>query len=311
MLDPVLLAGSGQPAHPLPALVPAGAVARRWTAGCWSSGVIRATVVPAVARQVGAAEVHISADYMPYGRRRDEAVRTALGDIAADRHRLAVRGRTRPGHARTAAATTPSTRRSSGPGAITATAAPPAPEPGVEFLRRRPAWTCDDRVAVDDLDGVSGDRSGAAGRAVRRTRGDRWATFRDERLADYRTERNRPDRAGTSRLSAYLKYGCIHPRTLLADLKEHPSEGAVDLPAGAGLAGLLRRPGLAPPAVGVALRRPGRRQAAVRQRAGRRAAPRRPGRPAGPATRTSTPRCGSCWPRAGSTTGPGWASRRS
>jgi deoxyribodipyrimidine photo-lyase len=46
----------------------------------------------------------------------------------------------------------------------------------------------------------------------------RWRTFRDDVLEGYDESRNRPDVAGTSALSAHLKYGEIHPRTLLADL---------------------------------------------------------------------------------------------
>ena len=40
-----------------------------------------ATVLPALAREVGAASVHVSADAGPYGRRRDDAVEEALGDV--------------------------------------------------------------------------------------------------------------------------------------------------------------------------------------------------------------------------------------
>ena len=39
------------------------------------------TRIPALAKSVGATAVHISADFSPFGRRRDDAVRDALGDI--------------------------------------------------------------------------------------------------------------------------------------------------------------------------------------------------------------------------------------
>ena len=42
--------------------------------------------------------------------------------------------------------------------------------------------------------------------------------FRDGALDDYAEDRNRPDKDGTSRMSAHLKFGTIHPRTLAADL---------------------------------------------------------------------------------------------
>jgi deoxyribodipyrimidine photo-lyase len=44
-----------------------------------------------------------------------------------------------------------------------------------------------------------------------------WASFLD-RIDAYADERDRPDLDATSRISAYLKIGALHPRTLLADL---------------------------------------------------------------------------------------------
>ena len=46
----------------------------------------------------------------------------------------------------------------------------------------------------------------------------RWKEFKKEALASYDTERNNAGVDGTSKLSAHLKWGEIHPRTLLADL---------------------------------------------------------------------------------------------
>src|ERR1700742_691023 len=37
--------------------------------------------IPALAKSVGATAVHVSADFSPFGRRRDDTVREALGDI--------------------------------------------------------------------------------------------------------------------------------------------------------------------------------------------------------------------------------------
>jgi deoxyribodipyrimidine photo-lyase len=48
----------------------------------------------------------------------------------------------------------------------------------------------------------------------------RWRSFRDGPLMKYAEMRNRPDKSGTSSMSAHLKYGEVHPRTLLADLAE-------------------------------------------------------------------------------------------
>ena len=46
----------------------------------------------------------------------------------------------------------------------------------------------------------------------------RWARFRDEALDNYANDRDRPDKEGTSQMSAHLKFGTIHPRTMVADL---------------------------------------------------------------------------------------------
>jgi deoxyribodipyrimidine photo-lyase len=49
---------------------------------------------------------------------------------------------------------------------------------------------------------------------------DRWKKFKASALANYDTERNNAGVDGTSKLSAHLTWGEIHPRTLLADLGE-------------------------------------------------------------------------------------------
>ena len=54
----------------------------------------------------------------------------------------------------------------------------------------------------------------------------RWAEFRESALAGYADHRDRPDLPGTSRLSVHLKYGTVHPRTLLADLAGRSGQGA-------------------------------------------------------------------------------------
>ena len=48
----------------------------------------------------------------------------------------------------------------------------------------------------------------------------RWKEFKSDALANYDEERNNAGVDGTSKLSAHLKWGEIHPRTLLAELGE-------------------------------------------------------------------------------------------
>ncbi len=106
-----------------------------------------------------------------------------------------------------------------------------------------------------------------------------------------------------------LKYGEIHPRTLLADVAAHPAgrdERRRDVRHRAGLARVLRRRALAPARTrrGTTCARAGR--AALRRPAER--PPRRGvARGADRLSRSSTPACGSCSARAGCTTGCGWS----
>ena len=82
----------------------------------------------------------------------------------------------------------------------------------------------------------------------------RWSAFRDGGLDAYEQRRDRPDLAGTSGLSAALRWGEVHPRTLLADLGDGTGRGR--LPPGAGLARVLRRRPPPPARVGPQLAAP-------------------------------------------------------
>jgi deoxyribodipyrimidine photo-lyase len=53
-----------------------------------------------------------------------------------------------------------------------------------------------------------------------------WRAFAADGLAAYKGARDRPDKPGTSRMSVHLKYGTVHPRTLLADLDGDSGDGA-------------------------------------------------------------------------------------
>ncbi|MCW2579762.1 MAG: phr [Blastococcus sp.] len=166
--------------------------------------------------EVGADSVHVSADAGPYGRQRDDAVERALGDVPFVRtgSPYAVT----PGRVTKADGTpfkvfTPFARawRERGWRA-------PAPRP------RTVGWAAgvrsDEPPPAPELGDVVLPPAGeVAARAA-------WERFRDERLSGYDDGRNIPGVDGTSRMSAYLKYGCIHPRTLLADLAGHEDASA-------------------------------------------------------------------------------------
>ncbi len=171
------------------------------------------TRIPEVVRSVGAASVHVSEDFTPFGMRRDEQVRDALGDgvdwVATGSPYLV------------------------SPGRVTKTDGTPYKvfTPFFDAWRRHgwrsPAesgrdsarWI--DPADVSGVDGV-GDIPDAgetldppAGEQAARTQ---WRAFVEDGLAGYADDRNRPDLAATSRMSAHLKFGAIHPRTLAVDL---------------------------------------------------------------------------------------------
>lgn len=167
-------------------------------------------VIPALAQEIGAETVHVSADFNPYGAARDEQVRTALGDVAL----------VRTGSPYAVA-----------PGRVTKPAGDPY-QVYTAFYRAwlehgwrapaqsRPAtieWRTDvdtDAVPADPSLPADVDLPAATEKAARAA----WKAFRGKGLADYATTRDRADLDATSRMSVYLKYGLLHPRTLLADL---------------------------------------------------------------------------------------------
>ena len=161
-------------------------------------------VVPAVACEVGAAEVHVSEETTPFGRRRDAQVADLL---ASDGRALVATGSpyaVTPGRVLKDDGTpyrvfTPFSRAWRTHGWRS-----PAASPGkVRWLRG---------VATDRLpDHVPGPEAGEVAALAR------WRAFREDDLARYDAERDRPDLNTTSRLSVALKYGEIHPRTLLAE----------------------------------------------------------------------------------------------
>jgi deoxyribodipyrimidine photo-lyase len=232
LLAAVDAAGAGGAVVPLFVLDPrlwgpAGAPRRRFLRDCLATLqesldgalVVRSgepgTVVPGLAREVEAETVHVSADAGPYGRRRDAAVEHALGPVPLIR--------TGSPYAVT-------------PGRVTKSDGTPF-RVFTPFARawRAHGWRAPAvrPAGVPWASGIASDglppeqevtaRLPAAGEAGALAA---WQRFRDERLSGYDDGRNRPGADGTSRLSPYLKYGCLHPRTLLADLAGARTEGA-------------------------------------------------------------------------------------
>jgi deoxyribodipyrimidine photo-lyase len=167
-----------------------------------------ARVVPALAREVSAGSVHVSADTGVYGRRRDADVEAALGEVPFVRTGspyAVTPGRVTKDDGTPFRVFSPFSRAWRAHGWHS-----PAVRP------RGVRWTTGVRSegAPPDQD-LGGVRLPPAGEAAARAG---WRRFQAERLIGYRDTRNLPGTEGTSRLSPYLKYGCLHPRTLLADL---------------------------------------------------------------------------------------------
>ncbi|QIG45666.1 deoxyribodipyrimidine photo-lyase [Nocardioides anomalus] len=170
------------------------------------------------ARAIGAGRVHWAADYAPYGHRRDEAVAQALGEAGIEVVRTGSPYAVAPGRVRQPSGQpfrvySPFQRAWRAHGWRAPVAAPS----GGEWLRLE-----EDTVAVPDApvpDGLSVPEAGED--AARR----RWAAYL-ERLDSYAARRNDPGADATSHLSPHLRWGEVHPRTLLADLEERTSRGA-------------------------------------------------------------------------------------
>jgi deoxyribodipyrimidine photo-lyase len=181
-------------------------------------------VVPRLAAEAGSERVHVTADAGPYGRRRDAAVARALD---ASGRQLVATG----------------TPYAVGPGTITQ----PSGEPYRVFSAFFRAWSRHGRPApapsgpvaagdlwTRDVDSEELPPEPDAAEMQGTTLPDvgeeaavaRWRAFRDCALDDYDSDRDRPDLPGTSALSAHLKYGEIHPRTLLADIASLPTSAA-------------------------------------------------------------------------------------
>jgi deoxyribodipyrimidine photo-lyase len=173
------------------------------------------TRIPALAKQIHATSVHVSADFSPFGLRRDTAVREALGDVPLEESGspyLVSPGRVTKGDGTPYKVFTPFYAA------------------WREHGWRAPAKTGPESATFLDPAGVEGGVEIPTGEvrlelpagesAARKA----WKRFVEQALGDYADDRNRPDVDGISRMSAHLKFGTIHPRTMAKDLGQ--SKGA-------------------------------------------------------------------------------------
>jgi deoxyribodipyrimidine photo-lyase len=166
--------------------------------------------IPRIAREIGASSVHISEDFAPFGKRRDARVRAALDSVplvATGSPYLVSPGRVTKKDGCPYQVFTPFMRQWREVGWRA-----PA-KSGAESVRwLHPAQLRMKQCMIPDPGPALGVAGGEA--AAR----ELWKSFVDNGLKRYGQDRNRPDLEGTSRMSAHLKFGTIHPRTMVADL---------------------------------------------------------------------------------------------
>ncbi|WP_246142610.1 cryptochrome/photolyase family protein [Nocardioides rubriscoriae] len=170
------------------------------------------------AQEVGATSVHVAADYGPYGRRRDEAVAEALEDAGIELVRTGspyavAPDRVKNGSDQSYKVFTPFSRAWAAHGWRDPAGALP------DDARWR---HLKDTVDLPDVALPDGIELPTAGEAAAN---EAWHAFLDK-VTDYDDARDKPGVEGTSRMSHHLKYGEIHPRTILADLAGRQGAGA-------------------------------------------------------------------------------------
>ncbi len=174
-----------------------------------------------LAVETGASVVFASEDFGPYGRRRDEAVRTALGGIGVRLNLVGSPYVVEPGTVRkhdgtSYAVFTPFRRAWSAVSPRCGWMPVPTAAPGEVHWVGAPTVACDDPPAAPTT-AARGLPEATEAQAHRRL-----TEFVADHADDYGTRRNLPGVDGTSRLSPYLRWGLLHPRQVLAVLGDRP-----------------------------------------------------------------------------------------
>jgi deoxyribodipyrimidine photo-lyase len=174
-------------------------------------------IVPAVVEEAGATAVHIAADFGPYGRQRDEAVERELAARGVPLERLGSPYAVAPGRVLKGDGTPYKVYTAFQKAWVDhgwrAPAGPPA----------APRWHSLDGEDLPEVELPDGLRLPPAGEKAAK---EGWAAFLADRVDDYDVDRDRPDLDGSSGMSTFLRWGEIHPRTMLTDLAGRRSRGA-------------------------------------------------------------------------------------
>ena len=181
------------------------------------------SAVPRVARASGARQVHVSADFAPYGRARDEAVSEALARSEIEFRRTGSPYAVAPGTLKNG---------SGGPYQVFS----PFYRAWVEHGVHDPA----PGVRAGSVDWLKAEGQTKperpdpelgrlAGEGPARKAWQAWLNAGSEGVNDYARLHDFPGPDATSHLSIALRWGHLHPRTVLADLAVRRSEGATAL----------------------------------------------------------------------------------
>ncbi len=172
------------------------------------------------AESVGAKSVHVSTDCAPYGRKRDEEVAKELESRGIDWVETGSPYAITPGRV---------TKPDGAPYKVF-----------TAFYRawREHGWLSPARTGRSTVDWIEPEGNNAIRPAVVEMKlpepGEKaalraWKRFLDDGVDEYGSARDRPDFDATTRLSPYLRWGCVHPRTLLAELADRRGDGPESL----------------------------------------------------------------------------------
>ncbi|HWE54003.1 MAG TPA: deoxyribodipyrimidine photo-lyase [Acidimicrobiales bacterium] len=169
-------------------------------------------MVPEVAREVGAEKVYVTGDFGPYGGERDGHVADQLGQAGVSFQVVDSPYAVAPGLLKTGGGTpfqvfTPFSKAWRAHG----WSAPGRRPSRLERIDRAGlSNSAEVRIPAVDAELPAPGEDGAH---------KRLDAFLRSQAGSYRSERDRPDLDSTSRLSPYLRFGCLHPRQILARLE--------------------------------------------------------------------------------------------
>ncbi len=175
--------------------------------------------IPKLASELHA-DVFVTADNGPYGRKRDQSVVAALGTSAAlvevDSPYLVAPGTVRKGDGTPYKVFTPFSR------VWLSHAEGQRPNPALAIGPQLFGELSDRGIIPAEPDGASSQLP-IASESAAQAAAQRFVTHH---LHAYDVTRNIPAADSTSRLGAYLKYGLLHPRQLLADIEAAVQQGS-------------------------------------------------------------------------------------